>query len=53
MADKRFPRCLAWRPLGLAWVALGLLMLSTVRGSPVRDIAAFAIASGEAGVKPA
>lgn len=34
MADKRFPRCLAWRPLGLAWVALGLLMLSTVRGSP-------------------
>lgn len=34
MADKRFPCCLAWRPLGLAWVALGLLMLSTVRGSP-------------------
>jgi alkaline phosphatase D len=26
---------------------------ATVRGSPVRDIAAFAIASGEAGVKPA
>jgi len=34
MADKRFPRCLAWRPLGLVGIALGLLMLSTVRGSP-------------------